>query len=137
MKKNFLLIILALITCLSSFAQEDSVRFRWDEITWNETMDLFYEPGYLTFAGGIGNMEPLLFEGNIIPYYSIGIDAVKKWAVVLSPQVIVRMYNKYSYPVQTPSYMPRVILVHQSSKHTREYHDWLDRKSTRLNSSHP
>lgn len=125
MKKNFLLIILALITCLSSFAQEDSVRFRWDEITWNETMDLFYEPGYLTFAGGIGNMEPLLFEGNIIPYYRIGIDAVKKWAVVLSPQVIVRMYNKYSYPVQTPSYMPRVILVHQSSKHTREYHDWF------------
>ena len=105
--------------------KEDTSTFEWDEITWDETLNLFYEPGYIAFAGGIGNIEPLLFEGNIVPYYQIGLDAINKWTVLLSPQIILRMYNTYSYPVRTPSYMPRVILAHQSSKHTRKYHDWF------------
>lgn len=105
--------------------EEDTSTFQWDEITWDETLNLFYEPGGIAFAGGIGNIEPLLFEGNIVPYYQIGLDAINKWTVLLSPQIILRMYNTYSYPVRTPSYMPRMILAHQSSKYTRQYHDWF------------
>ncbi len=105
--------------------KDDTTTFKWDEITWDETLDLFYEPGYIAFAGGVGNIEPLLFEGNIVPYYQIGIDAINKWTILLCPQIILRMYNEYSFPVRTPSYMPRVILAHQSSKRSRAYHDWF------------
>lgn len=123
--KRFTYILLIFFIPFASLAQEDSVGFQWDDVTWDETMNMFYDPGYITAAGGIGNLEPLIFEGNIIPYYRIGLDAIKKWALILSPQVILRMYNAESYPVRTPSYEPRIILVHQSSKHTREYHDWF------------
>jgi outer membrane phospholipase A len=29
---------------------------------------------------------------------------------VLTPQIIVRMYDEFSYPVRTPSYMPNITL---------------------------
>lgn len=124
MKKHLLVLFLVFVS-FSSFAQKDTTQtFEWDDVTWDETMNLFYEQGYITATGGIGNLEPLLFEANIIPYYRIGLDAIDKWAILLSPQVILRMYNAYSYPIRTPSYEPRIILVHQSS-HTQEYHDWF------------
>ncbi len=108
---------IACVLSLSVFAQRErdtTARINWDVTSWDETMNLFYEPGYLTAGGGLGNIEPLLFEGNIVPYYRIGLNAIKHWAFVISPQVIVRMYNDYSYPVRTPSYEPRIILVHQT-----------------------
>lgn len=139
--KKILTLFLFLLS-LEALAQNDTIKQRflfrdssrfdwekvavdWDDITWDETINLFYDPGYITITQGLGNMEPLLFEANIIPYYRIGINAIEKWAFILSPQIILRMYNEYSYPVKTPSYKPRITLVHQSSKHTREYHDWF------------
>lgn len=138
MKRYFAIIVLLFIQ-YSVLSQEDSLSFpdsaavervhilpfEWDEITWDESINMFYEPGYITFLGGFGNIEPLLFEGNIVPYYQIGLDAIKKWAILLSPQIILRMYNEYSYPVRSPSYMPRMVLVHQSSHNKRAYRDWF------------
>ncbi|MBP5370490.1 MAG: hypothetical protein J6Y55_01040 [Bacteroidales bacterium] len=130
--KNFLAIVCFVVATTTAIAQTDTSSvfkwdeiLQWDEITWDESLNMFYEPGYITTGGGFGNIEPLLFEANIIPYYRISFDAVKKWAFLISPQVVLRMYNDYSYPVKTPSYEPRIILVHQSSEHTREYHDWF------------
>ncbi|MCQ2607113.1 MAG: hypothetical protein MJ197_00290 [Bacteroidales bacterium] len=115
--KKFILYILFCLLSSVTFAQRErdtTSRINWEQTSWDETMNLFYEPGYLTAGGGLGNIEPLLFEGNIVPYYRIGLDAIKHWAFIISPQVIVRMYNDYSYPVRTPSYEPRIILVHQT-----------------------
>lgn len=72
------------------------------------TINMFREPSYILFASGIGNLEPLVFEGDIVPYYMLSIKSDIKWGIQLSPRVIIRMYNKYSHPVRTPSFMPTV-----------------------------
>lgn len=124
MKKVLFIVFICFSFCAYSQEQNDS-SFHWDKTSWDESMNLFYEPGYITFAGGFGNMEPLLFEGNIVPYYRIGLNAIKHWVIVLSPQVILRMYNTESYPVRSPSYEPRIVLVHQTlARKEKSYSDW-------------
>ena len=120
------LVFLCVILCSSLFslAQSDTSNYKWEDVAWDEAMNMFYDPGYITVTGGVGNIEKLIFEANIIPYYTIGLNAISKWALVLSPQVIIRMYNEDSWPIKTPSYKPRVILVHQSTG-KNQFHDWF------------
>lgn len=63
---------------------------------------------YITFPTDIGNIEPLMFEANIIPNFNIRINKKSRFLMVLTPQIILRMYNEYSHPVKTPSYLPQV-----------------------------
>jgi hypothetical protein len=63
---------------------------------------------YVTFPTDIGNIEPLIFEGNLIPNFMLRKNTNSRLIGVLTPQVIIRMYNEYSYPVKTPSYMPQL-----------------------------
>ena len=67
---------------------------------------------YVTFPTDIGNLEPLIFEANINPNFVIRERADSKLMAVLTPQVRIRMYNKESYPVQTPSYIPQISVYH-------------------------
>lgn len=96
----------------------------WDSISALSTLRLFCEPGYISFTGGVGNIEPLIFEADIIPYYMLGINNKRNWGVGLSPRVILRMYNTESYPVRTPSFMPRVLFVHQLLDNNKR-RDWF------------
>lgn len=72
------------------------------------TFNMFREPSYISIAGGFGNIDNLVFEADIIPYYQVSLSNANKWGIELSPQVILRMYNQESFPVRTPSFMPRV-----------------------------
>ncbi len=63
---------------------------------------------YVTFPTDIGNIEPLWFEGNLIPNFYIRKSKSSRLMGVLTPQIILRMYQEHSYPVRTPSYMPQV-----------------------------
>lgn len=63
---------------------------------------------YITALEGFGNLEPLLFEANLAPYYLIRLREEYHAAIELSPQVAFRMYREESFPIRTPSYMPRV-----------------------------
>ncbi len=63
---------------------------------------------YITFPTDIGNIEPLMFEANVIPNFNIRKNKESRFLVVLTPQIILRMYNEYSLPVKTPSYMPQI-----------------------------
>ena len=65
---------------------------------------------YITFPTDIGNIEPLLFEGNLIPNFYLRESKNSRLMGVLTPQVILRMYQERSSPVRTPSYMPQTIL---------------------------
>lgn len=65
---------------------------------------------YVTFLGGIGNIESLWFEGNIIPQFHLRISEDSKLMGVITPQIIIRMYQDDSFPVRTPSYMPQITL---------------------------
>jgi hypothetical protein len=77
------------------------------------TFSMFREPSYITFAGGAGNIDKLVFEANIIPYYMLSLSNSDRWGIEISPQVILRMYNKESFPVRTPSFMPRATAFYQ------------------------
>ncbi|MGM1056476.1 MAG: hypothetical protein ACQEWG_11375 [Bacteroidota bacterium] len=63
---------------------------------------------YITFPTDIGNLEPLIFEANVSPGFKIREGKDSRLMAVLTPQIIVRMYDEFSYPVRTPSYMPNI-----------------------------
>ena len=58
---------------------------------------------YITFPTDIGNIEPLWFEGNLIPNFFIRQSKDSRLMGVITPQIIIRMYQEESYPVRTPS----------------------------------
>ncbi|HSH51822.1 MAG TPA: hypothetical protein VK982_08895 [Bacteroidales bacterium] len=67
---------------------------------------------YITFLEGIGKIENLWFEANLIPSFYIRIREDSKLLGVLTPQVILRMYQEESFPVRTPSYMPQITVYY-------------------------
>lgn len=69
---------------------------------------MFREPSSILLGSGLGNLEPLLFEGNVAPYFMLAISKDARWGTELSTQIIIRMYNEESYPIRTPSFIPKV-----------------------------
>ena len=65
---------------------------------------------YITFPTDIGNISPLWFEGNLIPNFYIRQSQNSRLIGVLTPQIIIRMYQEESFPIRTPSYMPQITL---------------------------
>ena len=70
---------------------------------------------YITFPTDIGNIEPLWFEGNVIPNFYLRKSKNARLMGVLTPQIIIRMYQEESYPVRTPSYMPQISVYYNLS----------------------
>lgn len=101
---RFLLLFLIVFICADRllFAQQNNL------VSREKTFSMFREPSYISMAGGIGNIDRLVFEADIIPYYQVSLSNTNKWGVELSPQVVLRMFNQESFPVRTPSFMPRV-----------------------------
>ena len=84
---------------------------------------------YITFPTDIGNLEPLWFEANLIPNFNIRKSKNSRVMGVLTPQIILRMYQEESYPVRTPSYMPHITVYYRLTEKEkargqseREYH---------------
>lgn len=67
---------------------------------------------YITFPTDIGNLEPLWFEANLNPNFYIRQSKDSRLMGVLTPQIIIRMYQEESFPVRTPSYMPQITLYY-------------------------
>ena len=67
---------------------------------------------YITFPTDIGNIEPLMFEANLIPNFYIRKSKNARLMGVFTPQIILRMYDERSYPVRTPSYIPQVTVYY-------------------------
>ncbi len=61
------------------------------------------DQSYLTLGNGIGNQIPIIFEAQLSPSYFVS-SSHKKWAVMINPQVQIRMLDQYSVPIQVPSY---------------------------------
>ena len=77
---------------------------------------------YLTFGQGLGNyktpygvkpLNPLIFEGQISPDFFLSLSKKRTVGLAVFPKIVVRMYNKPSLPVQTPSYVPSILFYHQ------------------------
>lgn len=75
--------------------------------------NMFRDPSYILFGSGLGNLEPLIFEGNIVPHFMISISDNARWGIELSPRIMFRMYDKPSFPIRTPSFMPKVTIFWQ------------------------
>lgn len=71
---------------------------------------------YITFPTDIGNIEPLMFEANVNPSFVIRERKDSKLMALLTPQIIIRMYNEASYPVRTPSYIPQISFYYLANK---------------------
>ncbi|NPA68043.1 MAG: hypothetical protein GXO50_05480 [Chlorobi bacterium] len=74
---------------------------------------------YITFPTDIGNIESLWFEANLIPNFHIRTNKDARLMGVLTPQMIIRMYQEYSYPVRTPSYMPQITMYYKLDKYNK------------------
>jgi len=65
------------------------------------------ERSYVAYPIGITGLEPLIFEADLAPNFSV---LPRSWhvALFLTPKIILRMFAEKSAPVKTPSYMPRL-----------------------------
>ncbi|MFA6400412.1 MAG: hypothetical protein WCX31_02135 [Salinivirgaceae bacterium] len=87
------------------------------------TYNTFREPSRILIDGGFGNLEPLIFEADLVPYFMLSLNRNVRWGIELSPRIIMRMYNKKSYPVLTPSFMPRMTVFYHLIDHENEKRD--------------
>ncbi|MDY0282450.1 MAG: hypothetical protein RBR35_18030 [Salinivirgaceae bacterium] len=87
------------------------------------TYNMFREPSKLMIGRGFGNLDPLIFEGDLIPYFMVSLNRDVRWGVEISPRIIMRMYNQKSLPVRNPSFMPRVTFFYQLIDNTNKKRD--------------
>ncbi len=97
------LMLVSLLVAISIIAKSQEKQN--DTTLFESTFSMFREPSYISALGGFGNIEPLVFEGDIVPYFTV--NKSKRWGIELSPRFILRMYNEKSLPVRTPSFMPK------------------------------
>ena len=71
---------------------------------------------YITLPTDFGNIEPLMFEANVNPSFVVRERKDSKILALLTPQIIIRMYNEESYPVRTPSYIPQISFYYLANK---------------------
>lgn len=106
MNKFVFISIIAMVFSLFSFAQEknDSI----PKIELSTLIQVNQGSSYTTFPTDIGNIEPLWFEGNIVPNFVVRSREDSRLTGVLTPQIIIRMFQEESFPVRTPSYIPQI-----------------------------
>jgi len=118
MKRVPILFVIVFFAHTSLFAQEDSLllneNFFFKAIRANQA------DSYITFSQGFGNVEPLIFEALISPYFLLRTSKDSRWGATLSPAIMIRMYSEKSFPVRTPSYMPHITFYHQLSSRATE-----------------
>ncbi|WP_299526363.1 hypothetical protein [uncultured Lutibacter sp.] len=106
MKKFIYLSILLTLFILVSNAQEKKDSLAYLDLTKIALSN--QSDSYVTFPIDIGNLDPLIFEANISPSFIIRKRKDSRLMGVLTPQIMIRMYNQDSYPIYTPSYIPQI-----------------------------
>lgn len=101
-------IILLFFYLLNLYAQDTEN----DNHIFSNFIETNHDRSYITILDGIGNLTPLYFEAYLAPYYIIHLKTKTNWAIELSPQMAIRMRRESSFPIKTPSYMPRVTYYH-------------------------
>ncbi len=108
MKKKVLSFIIYIITVVlispatGQESDQDMESYFFSAIRANQ------QESYITFGGGFGTTDPLVFEAKVAPYFLLRTSDDAQWGATLSPTIIIRMYAEESFPVRTPSYMPHL-----------------------------
>jgi len=122
--KNFIYNVLIVSLFLNNvYSQENKDNFPTLDISKIALVN--QTDSYVTFPTDIGNIAPLMFEANISPSFIIRQRKDSRLMAALTSQVIIRMYNKESYPVQTPSYMPQVSFYYVMGAKESKTHNTL------------
>jgi hypothetical protein len=115
--KNFVIIfLLGVALSLTGFAQSNGEPV--PEIGITTIANVNQGNSYITAPIDIGNIEPLWFEANIIPGFNIRQNKNSRLMGVLTPQIIIRMYQEKSAPVRTPSYIPQITVYYKLKSKT-------------------
>jgi len=114
MKKYSVIFILVIIQTVNIWGQSE-----YDTIPHIHLSTIAHENqgnSFITFPTDIGNIEPIWFEANLIPNFNIRTSKNSRLLGVLTPQIIIRMYQEESFPVRTPSYMPQLTIYYLLSE---------------------
>lgn len=118
MKRCSLLILTTIFLVLAGKGQE---RETLPQVGLSVISQVNQGNSYITFPTDIGTIEPLWFEANLIPNFYIRESKNSRLIGVLTPQIIIRMYQQESLPVRTPSYMPQITVYYIfNGKYTTE-----------------
>lgn len=91
-------------------------------LTVNSSIVSCTDNTYVTFGQGLGNqvteyglkrLNPLIFEAQLAPLFVLQFNKKMPFGFILSPKILVRMFNEPSSPVRTPSYMPFFMIYHR------------------------
>ena len=91
-------------------------------LTVNSSIVSCADNTYVTFGQGLGNritsngvkkLEPLNFESQLAPLFTLQFNKKVPFGFAISPKVIIRMFNDSSWTVRTPSYMPFILVYHR------------------------
>ncbi|MBT3385570.1 MAG: hypothetical protein HN778_07675 [Prolixibacteraceae bacterium] len=116
MNRFFAILIFIITYSFSCLGQENNDAIQAIELTTISQVN--QGNSYITFPTDIGNIEPLWFEGNLIPNFYIRQSKNSRLMGVVTPQVIIRMYQEESFPVRTPSYIPQITAYYLLSPKT-------------------
>lgn len=117
MKKIKTYLLVGFIWCLGfENLKAQTEDFKVVENSFFRTIRANQTDSYITFSQGIGNVEPLIFEALVVPYFLLRTSRDAKWGATISPAILIRMYAEESFPVRTPSYMPEISFYHQLNK---------------------
>ena len=108
--------ILILVMCSSHFISSQNYIDTIPQLDLFKIALINQTDSYITFPTDIGNIEPLAFEANVNPAFVIRERNDSKLMAVLTPQITIRMYSEYSYPVRTPSYIPQISAYYLAHK---------------------
>jgi len=111
---KFLTYILTLLIFQFAFSQKDADTI--PQLSLYKIALANQTDSYVTFPTDIGNIESLLFEANVNPSFIVRERKDSKLMAVLTPQIIIRMYNEESFPVRTPSYIPQIAFYYEAKK---------------------
>ena len=94
MNRFFAILIFIITYSFSCLGQENNDAIQAIELTTISQVN--QGNSYITFPTDIGNIEPLWFEGNLIPNFYIRQSKNSRLMGVVTPQVIIRMYQNRS-----------------------------------------
>ncbi len=105
-KKRSCLLFLLLFSPLFSLNPHEYQNFR-------ETVNASHERSYIA-PGNFGDVNDLIFEGRFSNHFFINFRRNADWAADASINLTLRMLNKESVPIYTPSYNPGINFYHFS-----------------------
>lgn len=111
MKKHSIIFILIILQTLCAWSQNN-----YDTIPSIKLVTIAHENqgnSFITLPFDIGNIEPIWFEANLIPNFNIRASKNARLLGVLTPQIIIRMFQEESFPVRTPSYIPQITIYYR------------------------